>query len=305
MPTMRNRYSGYGGGGGGRTITLGLPPFTRAIKWLVISNAAIYLLLLILEGLAPAAARDIFGVGALVPYAVTHGWVWQLITYSFLHAGFWHITLNMLLLWMWGATLEMDWGFRQFLEFYFFCVVGAALTTIAVSYLCLLPTFAFLGVSPLTATVGASGGVFGVMMAFAVLYGDQMVTMFPIPFTLKAKYVVGIMVFFALAAALGGGRGQSIANFAHLGGALFGYLYLKFVPRRGLSYFFSERYYGVRNGYYRWKRRRAARKFQVYMRKQDPNSVPDMKDLFDEYGNYRPPRDKGNGESKGRGGWVN
>ncbi len=304
---MPNR-SYYGGGGGGRTMTLGFPPFTRAIKWLVIVNAAIYLLGLILHGVAPIVWAYIEAYGALTPAAVLHGYVYQLVTYAFLHAGFWHVTINMLLLWMWGATLETTWGFRQFLEFYFFCVIAAALTTIAVSYLGVTSTFAFLGITPLTATVGASGGVFGVMVAFAVLYGDQVVTMFPIPLTMKAKYMVGIMVFFALAAAFGGGRGQTVANFAHLGGAFFGWLYIKLVPRRGLSYMLSERYYGTRNAYYRWKRRRAARKFQVYMRKVEKTENPEQlrSKYFDQYGNFRDPKDKGNGESgKGRGGWVN
>jgi membrane associated rhomboid family serine protease len=288
-------------------MTLGFPPFTRAIKWLVISNAAIYLVMLILGGVAPAAARAIFGVGALTPLLVAHGWVWQVVSYSFLHVGLFHILFNMLTLWMFGSTLEMDFGFRQFLEFYFFCVVGAALVTIGIAYLGIVPPFTFLGITPFTATVGASGGIFGVMVAFAIFYGDQEFMMFPFPFMIRAKYLVAILIFIALAGAFQGfgvGRGESVAYFAHLGGALFGWFYVKFLPRRGLAYFFSERYYGTRNGYYRWKRRRAARKFEVYKRKVD-GEVPNMKDLFDEYGNYRPPRGKGNGESKGRGGWVN
>ena len=70
----------------------------------------------------------------LVPFLVTHGAIWQLVTYSFVHAGLFHLLFNMLALWMFGAQFESDWGARQFLEFYFFCVVGAALTTVAVSY---------------------------------------------------------------------------------------------------------------------------------------------------------------------------
>ncbi len=301
---MRNRFSG---GGGGRTMTLGFPPFTRAIKWLVIINAAIYLLMLILGGVAPAAANAIVAVGALTPIFVTHGWLWQIVTYSFLHAGLFHILFNMLTLWMFGSALEVAWGERQFLEFYFYCVIGAALTTIGVAYLGLVPTFHFLAITPLTTTLGASGGIFGVMMAFAMLYGDQEFMMFPLPFMIRAKYLVGILIFIALAEALGASRGQAVAYFAHLGGALFGFFYIKFLPRRGLTYFFSEHYFGTRNAYYRWKRRRAARKFQVYMRKVENTESPEQlrQKYFDEHGNYRPPDDKGNGESKGRGGWVN
>ncbi len=301
----------YGGGGGGRTMSLGFPPFTRAIKWLVIGNAAIYLLMLILGGVAPAAERWISLHGELIPFAVVHGWAWQVVTYSFLHAGLFHILFNMLTLWMFGSTLESSWGFSQFLEFYFYCVIGAALTTIGIAYLGTLAPFSFLGIGPLTPTVGASGGIFGVMVAFAMLYGDQEFMMFPLPFMIRAKYLVAILIFVALAGAFqgfGAGRAQSVAYFAHLGGAFFGWLYIKLVPRRGLGYMFSERYYGTRNAYYRWKRRRAARKFQVYMRKVEKTENPDelRSKYFDEYGNFRDPKDKGNGESgKGRGGWVN
>ena len=285
------------------TMSLGFPPFTRAIKWLVIINAAIFLLYYPLGAFAPEFAAGSWRLLELVPGYVAHGAIWQLVTYSFLHVGLFHILFNMLTLWMFGAQLETDWGFNQFLEFYFYCVVCAALVTIGVAYLGTLPGVSFLGISPQTATVGASGGVFGVMVGFAVLYGDQEFMLFPLPFMMRAKYLVAIFIFIALAGAFQGlgpaHRGESVAYFAHLGGALFGYLYVKFLPRRGLSYAFGERYFGVRNSYYRWKRRRAARKFQVYMRRHGRDVY------FDEHGNYRDPdTDKQDGESKSPP-WVN
>ncbi len=304
----------YYGGGGGRTISFGLPPFTRAIKWLVIINAAVYLLFLLLGGMFQSLTAEFVVRNhryvefiptfflQLMPFAVAHGWLWQIVTYSFIHAGLFHILFNMLTLWMFGYMIEGAWGARQFLEFYFFCVIGAALTTIGIAYLGTTGPFQFLAITPFTPTVGASGGIFGVMVAVAMLYGDLEFTMFPIPLTIRAKYLVAIFIFIALAGAFqgfGAGRAQSVAYFAHLGGAFFGWLYIKFLPARGLSYAFSERYYGTRNAYYRWKRRRAAKKFEVYVRKHN------REEYFDEYGNYRPPKDKDNGESKGRGGWVN
>ncbi len=293
---------------------LGFPPFTFAVKWLVISNAAIYLLLLILHAVAPTIEAAIAGqphltstgiampLAPLVPLAIAHGWIWQLVTYSFLHAGLFHILFNMLTLWMFGSQLEMDWGHKQFLEFYFYCAVTAAITTVGVAYLGTTSAFGFLGISPLTPTVGASGAIYGVMIAFAMLYGDREFMMFPLPFMIKAKYLVGVLIFVSLAGAFEGmgpgSRGASVAYFAHLGGALFGYFYIKFLPRRGLMFATSERYFGLRNAYYRWKRRRAARKFEVYMRKHDRTVH------FDEHGNYIPPDDdKKNGGSKS--GWVN
>ncbi len=125
-----------------------------------------------------------------------------------------------------------------------------------------------------------------------MLYGDREIFMFPLPFSIKAKYMVAILVLIVLASTLQPGPG-GMANMAHLGGLLFAYLYLKFLPRRGLTYGFSERYFGARNSYYRWKRRRAARKFEVYMRKHD------SKQFFDEYGNFREPE---TWDQKGRGG---
>ena len=283
-------------------MSLSFPPFTFAVKWLIIINVAVYLLMLLLGAVAPGMAGAIETVCALIPLAVVHGWIWQLVTYSFFHVGLFHILFNMITLWMFGPQLEMSWHRGRFFEFYFYAVIAAALTTIGVSYLGTVGAFSFLGISPIVPTVGASGGLYGVMVAFAVLYGDQEFMLFPLPFTMKAKYLVAIFILISLAGALqgmgAGHRGESVAYFAHLGGALFGWIYVKFLPQRGLLFAGSEASFGLRNRYQKWKRRRMARKFEVYMRKHDPSQY------FDQYGNYRPPDDeKGNGES--RPPWVN
>jgi len=272
-------------------VSLAFPPFTGVIKWLIGINVAIYLLSLIGQlSMADFMSTRNHWLG-LVPTLVLHGMVWQLVTYSFLHEGLWHVLFNMLMLWMFGAEFETQWGSRRFLEFYFFCVIGAALVTVA---------FACLGflLSPRTITIGASGGVFGILLAYGMIYGDREIFMFPLPFRIKAKYMVGILIFIEIAMVLQGPSG--VANIAHLGGALFGFFYVKFMPRYGVVEGASERYFGLRNAYYRWKRRRAARKFEVYMRKHDRS------EYFDEYGNFRdpdkPPPEKGNGEH--RGPWV-
>jgi membrane associated rhomboid family serine protease len=279
----------------GRTFSLSLPPFTKAVKWLVIINAAV-LLVMTLLGAVDEGLRDVMlALFALKPSYVIHGFLWQLATYSFLHEGILHLLFNMLGLWMFGSQFEVDWGAKKFLEFYFFCVVGAALTTIAVSYT------GVGGITPNTGTVGASGGVLGILMAFGLVYGENQIMLFPIPISMKAKYFVAGIAFITLVEAISAasGRGQQVAYFAHLGGLLFGFIYVKFMPRKGIAYGASESYFGVRNGYYRWKRRRAARKFEVYMRKHDREVT------FDEHGNYVPPddADKKNGGSKS--GWVN
>jgi membrane associated rhomboid family serine protease len=276
----------------GNTISLSLPPFTRWVKRLILVYAGIYLFMAITEVVSPLAHEWVSVYLGLIPKLVMHGMVWQLVTYSFLHFQLLHFIFNALSLWMFGSQLESDWGSKRFLEFYFFCTVAAALTTVAMSYTHIL------GLSPVTTTIGASGGIYGLLVAFGVLYGESEIMMFPLPFRIKAKYFVWGIVFLTLVGAIQERGG--VANFAHLGGLLFGYLYLKFLPRKGLMFSASERYFSARNDYYRWKRRRAAKKFEVYMRQHDRDVH------FDEHGNYIPPDDdrgKGNGGSKS--GWVN
>lgn len=272
-------------------MTLSLPPFTRAVIWLLATNTAIFLLLELFGMAMPDVVRWVFDYLSLQPQQVVlHGWIWQLVTYSFIHAGFWHWFGNMIGIWMFGSAFEGSWGTRRFLELYSFGVVGAALTTIVLS-------FAHALGRPDSITVGASGGVFAILIAFGMVFGENDILMIPFPVSLKAKYFVAILIVVTLAFAIQGGG--NVAYVAHLGGLFFGYIYVKFLARKGLPKLgMSERFYALRNGYYRWKRRRAARKFEVYMRKHDRTVT------FDEQGNYIPPdEEKKNGGSKS--GWVN
>jgi membrane associated rhomboid family serine protease len=273
-------------------MTLSFPPFTKAVIWLLGINTAVFLALSAFGSIA--VIRWVYVTLGLVPsMTVFHFAIWQIVTYSFIHVGFWHWFGNMLGIWMFGSTFESAWGTRRFLELFFTGVVGAALTTIVLS-------FAHILINPDTPTVGASGGVFAILMAFGMVFGENEIMMIPFPFLIKAKYFVLILIVVTVAFAISGGGGT--AYLAHLGGLFFGYLYVKFSPAKGMSgrFSFSEWWYGLNNSYYRWKRRRAARKFEVYMSKHD------RKVHFDEHGNYIPPDDgprKGNGGSKS--GWVN
>jgi membrane associated rhomboid family serine protease len=274
-------------------MTLSFPPFTKAVTWLLGINTGIFLLTLFLDMVrVPASAFEQVFLALTPTQVVAHGWIWQLLTYSFLHFQFWHWFGNMLGLWMFGAAVEGAWGSRRFLELYFVGVFGAALTTVALSYSRLLG-------DPSRPTIGASGGVFAILIAFGILFAESEIMMFPFPFLIKAKYFIGILIVIELAFAMAGGG--NVAYVAHLGGLFFGWLYVRRGPKPALvDVGLSERYYEMRNSYYRWKRRRAARKFEVYMKQHDRQVH------FDEHGNYIPPDDetrKGNGG--GKSGWVN
>jgi membrane associated rhomboid family serine protease len=274
-------------------MTLSLPPFTPAVIWLLGINTGVFFLVELLDLAHVPLAGYIFDYGKLTPVLVIqHGYLWQLLTYSVLHAGVMHWFGNMLGLWMFGSSIEGAWGSRRLVELYIVGVVGAAVTTVALSYAHILG-------DPTRGTVGASGGVFAVLLAFGFLFADNEIMMIPFPFLIKAKYLVGILVVVTLALAMGGGG--NVAYVAHLGGLFFGWLYVRRGPKRALvNVDFSERYYSVRNSYYRWKRRRAAKKFEVYMRQHDRDVH------FDEHGNYIPPDDdKRKGNGGGKSGWVN
>lgn len=275
-------------------MTLSLPPFTRAIKTLIALYAGIYVLLVVLGAVGrPHIADRIVGFLVLIPRDVVHGKIYELVTYGFLPGGFLNLLFSMLMLWMFGSMLEVSWGSRKFWEFYLFGIVGAGLGTVLLAY----TVGKIIHFNPGDPAAGAWGAIYAILMATAMLFGDQEVYMFPFPISIRLKYLVGILAFIAFIGALQ----SSTANLAQLSGLLFGYIYVKFVPRRGMLFAFSETSYSLRNRYHRWQRRRAGRKFQVYMKKhgQDP------KDYFDEYGNFRPPDDKPKGNGGSKGGWVN
>jgi membrane associated rhomboid family serine protease len=191
--------------------------FPPVIKGLILSNVIVWLLFdFVLQPLKWAGV-PIFEVlaayMALWPIG-THFYPWQLFTYMFMHAGFMHIFFNMLMLWMFGVELENVWGSRKFLVYYLLCGVGGGLTNLLVGML----------TDQGGPTVGASGAIFGVLLAFGMLFPNRLIFLYfliPIP----AKYMVILLAGFEL---LNGVTGTSdgVAHFAHLGGALAGFLYM-------------------------------------------------------------------------------
>ena len=145
---------------------------------------------------------------------------WQLVTYGFLHGNLTHIAFNMFGLWMFGRELERMMGQKRFLTYYFTCVIGAGLVQLIVA-----------GTQGgLYPTVGASGGVFGILLAYGMTFPNRMVVlMFP-PIPMKAKYFVLFYGLFELYLGLSGGA-PGVANFAHLGGMFFGFVLLRYWAR--------------------------------------------------------------------------
>lgn len=206
---------------------------TPGVRALIIANAAVFALQVLARLVGQGGIEPIFGLTPSMVFGSLR--VWQLVTYMFLHATGWlsHIILNMLMLWMFGTEVERAWGTRAFLRYYFICGIGAGLTTCLMFYDSM--------------TIGASGAVFGVMLAYAMMFPNRQILfwfIFPMRAISFVLLCVGIEMFSLLSLQDG------VAHIAHLGGMLFGYLYLRRAWR--LREFLAE---------LRWRLRR--RRFRV------------------------------------------
>ena len=220
--------------------SFGPGPVSPAIKWILIANGVMFLVRLIYE--------PVIQYLGLVPELVLESlWLWQPVTYMFLHDGPIHILFNMLGIWMFGVELERMWGTKFFVRYYAITGIGAGLTVIVAG---LLP---FDATEPAyrAVTIGASGALYGLLMAFAIYFPDRPILMFLI-FPVPAKYFVMIVGGLAFLSA----PGSQVSEAAHLGGLVFGYFYLK-GGRGGLA---AE----VKYRYLKWKMNRLRRKFDVY-----------------------------------------
>ena len=224
--------------------SFGPGPLTPAIKALVIANVAAFLVSMVVPavtlrlGLRPA---DVVGTLA----------IWQPVTYMFLHGGIFHILFNMLALWMFGVELERMWGSRFFVKYYFVAGAGAAVTTLVCSFL----PFAFADQLYYSLTIGASGAVYGILLAYARYFPHRPILLyfvFPIP----AKYFVMIIGAISLLSAMSG-PGGGIAHATHLGGLVAGYLYLRSGAR---THVIAE----IKYRYLKWRINRMRRRFDVY-----------------------------------------
>jgi membrane associated rhomboid family serine protease len=204
--------------------------------------AAVYLLE------AFGGRHGLIGAFGLIPARVGSGEVWRLFTYQFLHGGVWHLAMNMLMLWMFGSELEQRWGRRFFLKYYFLCAVGGGLVYTLVRH------------GTLVASVGASGAIYGILMAYAVWFPNRQVFLWFL-FPIRVRYlVIFLMAIEAIQAIESTGTG--IAHAAHFGGMAFGYVYLKWWSGRGSGSnpFAGLGPGGLRRAWYRWQFRRLQRR---------------------------------------------
>lgn len=233
-------YNSYNGGYGGRGGFLGsVPP---AIKNIIIINVIV----MIFAWLRPDFMYRTF---SLFYPASPFFKPWQIVTHMFMHGGFWHIFFNMYTLFIFGTVLERVWGTKKFLVFYFVTGIGAALLHTAVQF-CEAQVYisqiaegsqqamASYQTLKLTPTVGASGAIYGVLLGYAMLFPDSVLTLIFPPISLKAKWFVLIFAVIELLTGIKGisSVGGGIAHFAHLGGMLFGWLLILYWKKKGRLY---------------------------------------------------------------------
>jgi membrane associated rhomboid family serine protease len=274
------------------SATTGFPRFSGAVRNLVLINTAVFIVLLLLMSFARDQAQWILARGLLSPEAIKHGWIWQFFTYGFLHVEPLNFLFSMLGIYFIGSAVEAQTGPKRFVELYLVSLVGAGLFGFVLS---------LTGVVAQGAAVGSGPAANALLMVFYLLYRDARVMPMFIPIPIPIKYIV--MFTAAVEGAYLLLSHFSLFYMVQLLGLGTGYLWYRFMWRRlNIFGFFGDQAVSLQNSYHRWKRRRAGKKFQVYMKKHNQ----DAKDYFDEYGNFRPPddKDKKNGGSTG-GGWVN
>jgi len=225
------------------TGSFGPGPITPAVRALIIINIAAF----VVTYAWPDLMVGLFG---LLPRAVI--WdarVWQLVTHIFLHGGIGHILFNMLLLWMFGVELERRWGTRAFWRYFLVTGIGAGIVTVLVSLLPFAPTRAIYAVP----TIGASGAIYALLMAWAMLFPHRTI-LFMMMFPLPARTVAAILGAIAFFSAVGSPN-SGVAEFTHLGGMLVGWLYLQGPTNLRLA---------IRYRLTKWRMDRMRKRFDVH-----------------------------------------
>ena len=230
---MRLHGRGYQGGG----VSFGPPVTPPVIKNLIIANVVAMIAVNWIPGLANfLVARPIdFWQG---------GMLWQPFTYMFLHAGLIHIVFNMFALWMFGSPVASAWGAKRFLRYYLLCGLGAGLLIVTIPYLFNAPK--------IIPTVGASGAVFGVLLAYSLIWPDRTIMLLFPPIPIRAIYLIPLLFLFEFMAGP-----SNISHTGHLGGVLVGWLLLRKDGRTGAL---APSWKGMRH---RWRRHQMRKRLRA------------------------------------------
>lgn len=268
---------------------MGFPPFRGAVRQIILASVAIYIVILLLVAFAPESGQSLLTFGVLDPAHIRQGWVWQFATYAFMYVDPMQFALSLLGIYFLGGAVESTIGLSRFYGLFFGSVILSGIAGFALS---LLPG----GVIGHGEAMGSGAAANAILMVFYLFNRGAPIMLFPIPIQIPVKWIVlftaAIEVAYLLLSHF------ALFYFVLLLGLGAGYVWYTLFLTRKSKLQISERYFALRNSYYRWKRRRAARKFEVYMRDHDRTVT------FDEHGNYIPPEDdKKNGGSKS--GWVN
>jgi membrane associated rhomboid family serine protease len=266
-----------------------LPPFRGAVRQIIIASTAIYVVILLLMSFAPTAGSTVLALGILDPAHIRQGWLWQFVTYAFMYVDPLDFVLSLVGLYFLGAAVQERVGHTAFYGLFFSSIALSGIAGFALS---------LTGVIARGPALGSGAAANAILMVFYLFNRDAPLMLFPLPIQIPVKWIVlgiaGLETAYLLL------NHFALFYCVSLLGLGAGYVWHTAFFSAGVSLRVSERFYEARNEYYRWRRRRAARKFEVYMRKHDRDVH------FDEHGNYIPPDDdpnKGNGGSKS--GWVN
>jgi membrane associated rhomboid family serine protease len=270
------------------SFDMGLPPFRGAVRQIILASIAIYIVILLLMSFAPAIGTALLTIGALDPEHIRHGWVWQFVTYAFMYVDPLDFALSLVGIYFLGTAVEQRIGHSRFYSLFFTSIILSGVAGYVLS---------FSHVIAQGKAFGSGAAANAILMVFYLFNRNAPIMLFPIPIQIPAKWIV---------------IGTAIIETAYLLlyhfhifycilllGLGAGYIWYSAFFRRQFSLGISERFYGIRNSYYRWKRRRAARKFEVYMRQHNRTVT------FDEHGNYVPPDEKNKENGGSKSGWVN
>ena len=267
---------------------MGFPPFRGAVRQIILGSLAIYVVILLLMSFAQPVGLLVLDHGILDPAHIRQGWLWQFVTYAFMYVDPLQFVFSLLGIYFLGGAVEERIGSSAFYGLFFGSIIlsGMAGYALSLSHVVAQGT-----------AMGSGAAANAILMAFYLFNRGAPIMLFPSPIQIPVKWIVlftaAVEVAYLLLSHF------ALFYFILLLGLGAGYVWYSLFLTRKTSLHISEKYFSLRNSYYRWKRRRAARKFEVYMRDQNRTVT------FDEHGNYIPPEDSGKKNGGSKSGWVN